>query len=124
MDGIAIATETLEALLENEIKWYHGDGLGGKSYFLQDNHKQTFAVMAVIKPFLPQDYPIIRPDVMAHIHEGFVVIDADNTDKPLYERLERVGIPREKIILAYLGETVPNTPHDELLFPHTEKSNE
>ncbi|HRF95982.1 MAG TPA: element excision factor XisI family protein [Aggregatilineales bacterium] len=45
--------------------------------------------------------------VMAHIIHDMVVIETDNTDRPLYEALMGAGIPREKIILAYAGEKLP-----------------
>lgn len=117
MDRIAI---NLAEALQDEISWYHAKGIGSTAYFVLNQAEQVYCVMSV--PHQQTENYHARPIVMAHIHEDFVVIDADNTDKPLYERLERAGIPREKIILAYLGETVPNAPHDEPLFPHTEKS--
>lgn len=36
-----------------------------------------------------------------------VVIDKDTTDCSLFEALMRVNIPREQIVLAYAGETLP-----------------
>lgn len=36
-----------------------------------------------------------------------VVIHEDITDRPLYEELLRCGIPSDKIVLAYAGETLP-----------------
>jgi hypothetical protein len=45
---------------------------------------------------------------MAKVVDDKVIILEDTTDKPLYEALMvNGGIPRERIILAYKGETLP-----------------
>lgn len=38
--------------------------------------------------------------------DDHVVIDIDITDRPLSLALQAAGIPREKIVLAYLGKKV------------------
>lgn len=48
--------------------------------------------------------------VQARLAGDIVIIDADNTDRPLVERLMAEGIPREKIIRVYAGEEVSPTP--------------
>lgn len=45
--------------------------------------------------------------VMARVIDDTIIIETDNTDRPLDEALVQAGIPREKIILAYAGETIP-----------------
>jgi hypothetical protein len=37
-----------------------------------------------------------------------VIVEVDNTDKPLVDALVQQGIPREQIVLAYAGETLPD----------------
>jgi len=44
---------------------------------------------------------------MAHIEGEYVVIDADNTDRPLVDKLVAAGVLRDKIIRGYAGERVP-----------------
>ena len=39
----------------------------------------------------------------------FVIIEHDINNKPLVDALVQVGIPRDKIILAYAGEPMPTT---------------
>jgi hypothetical protein len=41
-----------------------------------------------------------------------VVIEHDTTDRPLWQELVRLGVPREKIILTYTGEPVPDTQQE------------
>lgn len=46
--------------------------------------------------------------VLARVVGDYVVIDQDTTDKPLVDALMiNGGIPRERIILACAGETLP-----------------
>ena len=45
--------------------------------------------------------------LLVRILPGVVVIERDQNDKPLVDALVQAGIPREKIILAYAGEPVP-----------------
>jgi hypothetical protein len=37
-----------------------------------------------------------------------VIVEVDNTDKPLVDALVQQGIPREQIVLVYAGETLPD----------------
>ncbi len=45
--------------------------------------------------------------VMARIVNDTVIIDEDTTDRPLVNELANAGIPRDKIVLAYLPEPSP-----------------
>lgn len=44
---------------------------------------------------------------MARITDNKIFIEEDTTDRPLVHELERAGIPRDQIVLAYAGEGVP-----------------
>lgn len=44
---------------------------------------------------------------MARVTDGYILIERDDTDRPLYKELMRRGIPREQIILRYAGEKMP-----------------
>jgi hypothetical protein len=44
--------------------------------------------------------------LIVHLMGDRVVIEHDDNNKPLVDALMQVGIPREKIILAYAGEPV------------------
>jgi hypothetical protein len=75
-------------------------------YYNQDDKRQIYSVIVV--PDIPRPFPA-RVVVMARIVDDKVIIDEDTTDRPLYEELMRNGIPREQIILAYAGETLPES---------------
>ncbi|MGB1289143.1 MAG: element excision factor XisI family protein, partial [Aggregatilineales bacterium] len=74
--------------------------------FIGDDEKQTYAV--IIVPEDPEERPAYVA-VMARVVDDKIIIDEDGTlDKPLYEALmKNANIPREQIILAYQGETLP-----------------
>lgn len=100
MDKIADLVMTLQ----QEVLWYHqASSQYGKTLYFEDETTQRFLVV-----FIP-DYNAVRPQkpgvvVSAQVVDDMIVIDADNTDRPLYEALMGAGIPREKIVLAYAGE--------------------
>lgn len=50
----------------------------------------------------------VNTGLLVHIVDNhLIVIEEDINNKPLVDALVQAGIPREKIILAYAGETVP-----------------
>jgi hypothetical protein len=98
----------LIATVHQEVTWYHqASSQYGQTLYFEDMKTQRFIVV-----FIP-DYNPTRPQkpgvvVSAQIQQDIIVIDADTTDRPLYEALMSAGIPREKIILAYAGEKLPS----------------
>lgn len=96
----------LEAILHQEVADYSGPAFKAKTYYVEDQKQHIYLVVIV-----PNDnYPVnVKAGiiVMARIVGDKVIIDEDTTDRPLYEALMRSGIPREQIVLAYAGETLP-----------------
>ena len=95
----------LEAIVQREVEDYASGGSWKTTFYpVSDTVRQHYTVLAI------PDYPrksragIV---VAARIVGVKVIIDEDNTDRPLVEELMRAGIPREQIILAYAGETLP-----------------
>lgn len=97
---------TLDALnvtVQREVEDYaRGGDWKATTYPVSDPVRQTYAVVVV--PDRPRPFPA-RIVVMARVVDDHVIIDEDTTDKPLFEELMRAGIPREKIVLLYAGET-------------------
>src|SRR5690349_6295261 len=102
MDRIA----TLAHIVQHEVELYNEGGTyKAQTFALSDGKRQTYAVIVV--PDLPRPFPA-RVVVMARVVGDYVVIDEDTTDKPLVDALMiNGGIPREQIVLAYAGETLP-----------------
>lgn len=88
-----------------EVERYTGYSDESNLYFLSNDIKFVYTVVDV--PNIPRTYST-EIVVMAHVVGDFIVIDEDTTDKPLFEALMvNAYIPRENIILAYQGETIP-----------------
>jgi hypothetical protein len=96
---------TLLTITRREVDLYAGNMAGAKLYPVLDDQNQTYAVIVV--PDNAKDRPAWAV-VLARVVGDYVVIDEDTTDKPLVDALMiNGGIPRERIILAYAGETLP-----------------
>jgi hypothetical protein len=101
-------------ILSECVRWYAGTGrgLGTRLFMSLDDEHQTYVVIGVDHP-APKYDPPVQVVVMARIVGDQVVIEADNTDRPLVKKLEARGIPRAKIILAYDGESIPDAAYFE-----------
>jgi XisI protein len=95
---------SLNEIVKEVVYSYTWKGLDLKTFRGTHAEENAFSVMVVDYPVHQQDAGIV---VMAHIEGDLVVIDADNTDRPLVDKLVEAGIPREKIILAYVGDKIP-----------------
>jgi len=94
----------LADIVKQEIAWYASSGTHTKLYAILDDAAQIYAVNVI--DHSPQKRPA-RVVVMARIVEDAIIIEADTTDRPFVKKLVEAGIPREKIILAYSGESLP-----------------
>ena len=102
-----IAEHILDEVTRYEVSRYVAEGDTMRCYPALDNQNRTYAVVIV-----PDDEKE-RPSwvfVMARVVGDYVIIEEDGPpDKPLVEALMvNGGIPREQIILAYKGETIPD----------------
>ena len=95
--------DTLNELVEREMREYAGEGLNGFTHFTQSDDK---VVMSLIFVGQIQGRKFSSISILARIVGQKIVIEDDKTNKPLVDRLVQAGIPREQIILAYAGETV------------------
>ena len=96
----------VHTIVADEVRAYATDAFKGKLYFNQSDD-DLFSVI-----FVPDDdYPVeINTDIIiaARLVDGYILIERDDTDRPLYKELMRRGIPREQIILRYAGEKLPH----------------
>lgn len=97
---------SLVDIVRREVFLYSGNAQSIKHYTAFDEDKQLYAVIAV-----PENADL-RPawvPIMARVVDDTVIIDEDTSiDKPLYQALMvNGGVPREKIVLAYKGEKLP-----------------
>jgi len=100
-----ITLTALETITRTEVEKYIPISYTSSYYALLDDAQKLYAVVSV--PHLPRPWPS-RIVVMAQVVGDKVIIIEDITDKPLVDALMvNGGVPRDKIILAYAGETVP-----------------
>jgi hypothetical protein len=98
----------IQSIVHDAIRGYATSAFKGKLYF---NHSDDDALLSVI--FVPdEDYPVeidTNIVVAARFDANYILIERDDTDRPLYQELMRRGIPREQIILRYAGEKLPES---------------
>jgi len=103
----------LKDIVREEVAKYAGSGRGANIILfpLLDDERQLYAVNAVDYP-TREEVPLVI--VLARVVDDKVVIEEDTTDKKLVDALLQRGIPREKIVLAYAGEPIPDARLFEL----------
>ncbi|GIK67504.1 MAG: hypothetical protein BroJett018_52980 [Chloroflexota bacterium] len=98
--------DTLTDIVKRELAWYAASGFNSKSYLLMNDATQTYAVNVIFrKSTRPFPTNVV---MMVRVIGDYVIVEDDRTDKPFEDRLMAAGIPREKIILAYAGESLPD----------------
>lgn len=98
----------LANIVKQEVVRYAGNAHQAKLYPILDDVNQTYAVVIV------EEDPAARPAwvvVMAQVVDEHIIIEEDTSlDKNLVDALVDNGsIPREQIVLAYMGETLPES---------------
>lgn len=89
-------------ITRREVEWYAGVADNEKSYFVEDAQRRIYLVTSVPDDWRSGSTLIV---VQARVVNDFVVIDEDRVwDKNLWKALEKAGVLREQIILAYKGE--------------------
>ncbi|HLY27091.1 MAG TPA: element excision factor XisI family protein [Aggregatilineales bacterium] len=96
--------DTLRETLIQELDKYTGKAFNGYSYLTASADQSHFVITSV---GYVQEQRIVNTAIIVQIVNGKILIDRDIYDKQLVDALLQVGIPREKIILAYAGEPVP-----------------
>ncbi len=96
----------LVEITRREVEMYAGYSPTANLYPVLDDQNLTYAVVIVPNWPKPFSSEIV---VLARIVDDLIVIEEDTTDKPLLDALMVNGdIPREQIVLAYIGETIPH----------------
>jgi hypothetical protein len=92
--------------LIDEVQKYAKVGRYGESYLTSNELERIYTIVA----FGERDgehYSFTA--LIARVIGDKIIIEEDRNSDPLYEALVQAGIPREQIILAYAGETIPDT---------------
>jgi hypothetical protein len=97
---------TLLEMVRDEVQAYTTKGMTSKAFALLDDEHQIYAVNTIGYPIRKRPANVM---VMARVVDEMVIIEEDRTDRPLVEALLARGIPRQQIVLAYIGESAPAT---------------
>ena len=90
--------------LETGLRKYAKPGWNGTSFLTHDEKNQVYAVIA---KSTQRGEQITALNLLVRLVDDYIVIDTDQNDKPLVDALVQAGIPREQIVLAYAGESLP-----------------
>ena len=101
--------DRVEVSVYNVVAQYATRGLNGSSYMMQSPDENLLGVVA---QSIQRGQRHTSVSLLVRLIGDLIVIEHDANNKPLYEALMQAGIPRERIILAYAGETNPETKHD------------
>jgi hypothetical protein len=96
---------TLKQIVRRAMQEYSGDAHNGHTYLTVSPDGDIFTIVG-FGTIRGQHF--VATGLIARILNDFVIIEHDQTDKPLVDALIQSGIPRENIILAYAGEPVPD----------------
>ncbi len=95
----------LVTIVQHEVEDYaRGGDWKAITYPVSDTARRHYAILTI--PDYPREYRAVIL-IAARVVDNVVVIDEDITDRPLWKELVRAGIPREKIVLSYAGESIP-----------------
>ena len=96
----------ISVLIESMLGYVKPGLNGGNAYFTRDDEHLVYAAID-IGAYPPGNKYYVNAYLVAHIADGYIVIDRDMNDKMLVDALIQNGIPREQIVLAYAGEHIP-----------------
>jgi hypothetical protein len=96
--------DTLKQTVKTVVAEYAGEALNGYSYMTQSDDGLVFPVAGIGRV---QGKHVANLSLFVRIVGDTVVIERDQNDKPLVDALVQAGIPRQQIILAYVGESTP-----------------
>jgi hypothetical protein len=97
---------SLKEIVADAMAGYAVKGLNGYSVLTSTPDQRFLTIVSVADV---KGLHLTTTSLIAHIEADQVIIEHDINNKPLVDALLQVGIPREKIILAYAGEPVPAT---------------
>lgn len=96
--------DNLKAITRRVVAAYAVPVLNGESYFAQSEDGNLFTVIDIVQT-KTQRYT--NTSLVVRIVGDHVIVERDQNDKIVLDALLEAGIPRDRIILAYAGESVP-----------------
>lgn len=101
-----VQTVSLKQSVRHEVDQYAGNTHDASLHAVLDDQSSTYLVVSV--PEKAADRPAWVTVMAKIVRDRVVILEDTAMDKPLVDALmHNAGIPRERIILAYAGETLP-----------------
>lgn len=97
-------TFALKQIVLEEASKYAGKLVNGSSYLLTDDIRGIYAVVD-IATYKAQR--AVGLGLVVQLADAHVVIEHDPNSEPFVDALIEAGVPRNQIVLAYAGETLP-----------------
>ncbi len=97
--------ETLQQTLKAVMMGYTGRGLNVESFLTASDDGRLLTVVSIGQI---RGETVVDSGLVVRLIGDRIVIDRDNNSKPLVDALLQAGVPREQIVLAYAGETIPH----------------
>lgn len=96
--------DRLAEILKTELEKYTGEGAKCMVLAFFDDVRHQYAITIMDYPEREEPANLL---IQTRIIGDRIVIDEDFTDKPLVDALVQAGVPRDRIILVYDGEKLP-----------------
>jgi len=89
-----------------ELQLYARDPINGRSYIASTPNDEIYSVIGIAKF---DNRHVASADLIVEWQNDTIIIHHDTFSIPFHDSLVDLGIPRERIILAYAGETMPDS---------------
>lgn len=96
--------DNLREKLREVMLGYAGRGFNDVSYLTANEDQSLFAVVSIGQW---DGKHVASAGLIVRLVDDWIMIDLDMNDRILLDALVQAGIPRQKIILTYAGETLP-----------------
>ena len=96
--------DTLKQTVKKAVEGYAVKGLNSDAYLTVSPDEALFTVVDIAHI---HGQRLVATSLIVRLLHDQIIIEQDDNNKPLVDALVQVGIPRSQIVLAYLGENVP-----------------
>jgi hypothetical protein len=97
-------TNTLREYLKQAIAGYVKPAYNGYTFLTTDTQETRFVVTGIGQT---RSGRVVNAAIIVQLVGDKIIIERDINSKPLVDDLLAIGVPRDQIILAYIGENAP-----------------
>jgi len=96
--------DTLNETVKKAMKGYAVKGLNSDAYLTVSPDGNLLTVVDIAQSGGKR---IVETSLIVRLLNDQVIVEHDDNNKPLVDALVQAGVERNKVVLAYLGEAVP-----------------